>query len=148
MKKLLSLIMILALCFTMASCAKEAEPEVPENVVNPINVSISILDNPNDEVTVDGFTPVEKTEFTVEEGTNVLDATHLFCVSNDISIEIDSAGSYIVSMAGAGEKDEEATTGWIFKVNGESGNLGAKEEVLEDGDEISWEFIDFTSYSW
>lgn len=97
MKKLLSLILTFALCLAMASCTQETEPKVPENIVNPIGVSISIQDNPEDDVTVDGFQAVEKTDFTVEEGTNVLDATQLFCISNDIPIQLDSAGTYIAS---------------------------------------------------
>ena len=148
MKKLLSLILTFALCLAMASCTQETEPKVPENIVNPIGVSISIQDNPEDDVTVDGFQAVEKTDFTVEEGTNVLDATQLFCISNDIPIQLDSAGTNIASMSGAGEKDVETTTGWVYKINGEDVSVGANEKILEDGDEISWEFIDFTSYGW
>ena len=51
-------------------------------------------------------------------------------------------------MSGAGEKDVETTTGWVYKINGEDVSVGANEKILEDGDEISWEFIDFTSYGW
>lgn len=148
MKKLLSLTLTVALCLAMVSCAKEEDPKTLESIVNPISVSISMQDNADDDVTVDGFQAVEKTEFTVEEGSNALDATQLFCVSNDIPIELDSAGTYIVSMAGAGEKDVEATTGWIYTINGESVSVGANEIILEEGDEISWEFIDFTSAGW
>ena len=42
MKKLLSLILTFALCLAMASCTQETEPKVPENIVNPIGVSISL----------------------------------------------------------------------------------------------------------
>lgn len=147
MKKLLSLILIFILCFTFASCTQK-KAEVPENIVNPVNVTISITDSDGDEVVAENFTPVEKTQFIVEEGTNVLDATQIFCISNDIDFEIGSSGDYITSLNGLSEKDIESTTGWIFKVNGESGNLSAKDKILEEGDEISWEFVDFTTYSW
>lgn len=148
MKKILSLILILMLCLAMVSCAKEDAVEVPENVVNPINVTISIVDSPDDEVEAENFTPVEKTSFIVEEGTNVLEATQIFCVSQNIDIEIGSSGDYITSLNGLSEKDIESTTGWIFKVNGEMGNSSAKDEVLVEGDEISWEFVDFATFSW
>ena len=97
---------------------------------------------------MEGFTPVENAPFSVEEGTNVLDATQIYCVSNDIDIEIGGSGDYVTSLMGVSEKDMADTTGWIFKVNGESGSLGADEEILEEGDEISWEFVDFSTYSW
>lgn len=148
MKKLLSALLIFILCFAMTSCGKKEEPKAPEEIVNPINISISISDSKNDDVTVEDFEAIEKTEFTVEEDTNVLDATQLFCVSNEIPIELDSAGTYIVSMAGAGEKDIETTTGWVYTVNGEQLNVGANEKILKDGDEISWEFVDFSTYQW
>ena len=49
----------------------------------------------------------------------------------------------MTSLMGVSEKDMADTTGWIFKVNGESGSLGADEEILEEGDEISWELLTF-----
>lgn len=147
MKKILSLILILVLCFTAVSCTQK-KAEVPENIVNPVNVTISITDSDGDELVAEDFTPVEKTPFIVEEGTNVLDATQIFCISNDIDVEIGASGDYIASLNGLSEKDIEPTTGWIFKINGEAGSLSAKDEVLVEGDEISWEFVDFTTYSW
>ena len=148
MKKLLSLLLIFILCLGMTSCGKKEETKTQEEIVNPIRISISISDSENDEVTLEDFEGIEKTEFTVEEDTNVLDATQLFCVSNEIPFELDSAGTYIVSMAGAGEKDVEATTGWVYTVNGEQLNVGSNEKILKDGDEISWEFVDFSTYQW
>ena len=149
MKKLLSFALILILCVSLAACGNN-EQQDPEDApaVNSINVSISIIDSDGDDVDVEGFTPVENAPFSVEEGTNVLDATQIYCVSNDIDIEIGGSGDYVTSLMGVSEKDMAYTTGWIFKVNGESGSLGADEEILEEGDEISWEFVDFSTYSW
>ena len=128
MKKILSFALILILCVSLAACGNN-EQQDPEDApaVNSINVSISIIDSDGDDVDVEGFTPVENAPFSVEEGTNVLDATQIYCVSNDIDIEIGGSGDY---------------------VNGESGSLGADEVILEEGDEISWEFVDFSTYSW
>ncbi len=149
MKKLLSLALIFMLCIAMAACGNDQQ-QTPEDTpsVNSINVSISIIDSDGDDVQVDGFTPVENAQFSVEEGTNVLDATQIYCVSNDIDIQISGSGDYVTSLMGVSEKDVSDTTGWIFKVNGQSGSLGADEEILKDGDEISWEFVDFSTYSW
>ena len=149
MKKLLSFALNLILCVSLAACGNN-EQQDPEDApaVNSINVSISIIDSDGDDVDVEGFTPVENAPFSVEEGTNVLDATQIYCVSNDIDIEIGGSGDYVTSLMGVSEKDMADTTGWIFKVNGESGSLGADEVILEEGDEISWEFVDFSTYSW
>lgn len=149
MKKLLSLILIFVLCMAVTAC-NEGDPQeaADELSVSSINVSISIIDGDGDDITAEDFTPVEEAPFTVEEGTNVLDATQIYCVSNDIPFEIGPSGDYITSLNGLTEKDYSDSTGWIFKVNGESGSLGADEEILENGDKISWEFIDFSNYSW
>lgn len=99
-------------------------------------------------MTVDGFQAVEKTEFTVEEGTTSLTPLSYFVSPTIFPSSWTRPGTYIASMAGAGEKDVETTTGWVYKINGEDVSVGANEKILEDGDEISWEFIDFTSYGW
>ena len=147
MKKIFSAIMILILCISMASCGAKKVPVSADDIINPVNVSISISDSSKDQLTGDGVKSVEKTEFIVEEGTNVLDATQLFCIANDIDFTVGPSGDYISSLNGLKEKDLEDTTGWIFLLNGEMGNKSAKDEVLEEGDEISWEFVDFTTFS-
>lgn len=148
MKKALSLLLIFLLCMAMTACSKDKEPNEPKEVVNPVNVTISIVDSENDELVVEDFTPIENASFIVEEGTNVLEATQLYCVANDIDFTLNSANEYVTSMMGVGEKDIESTTGWTFNVNGESPVVSANEVVVNEGDEICWEFIDFTTYSW
>src|SRR5699024_7136756 len=109
---------------------------------------ISFSDSENDDVEAADFEAIEETEFTVEEGTSVLEATQIFCVANELDITIDSAGGYITGMLGLNEGDYADTTGWIYTINGESVSVGADEQILQEGDKIAWEFVDFSTYTW
>lgn len=148
MKKLSAFVLTLALCFSLGACSKKEEPTIPENVVNPVNVTISIVDSSNDDLDAEGLEEVTDSDFIVEDGTNILDATQIFCVSHDMEISLDSSGKYVTSIMNIKEKDFKDTTGWIFKLNGESVAVGAKDQILKDGDHITWEFIDMETYQW
>ena len=78
----------------------------------------------------------------------MLEATQLFCVANNLEITIDSAGGYITGMLGLNEGDYADTTGWIYTINGETVTVGANEQILQEGDKIAWEFVDFSTYTW
>jgi hypothetical protein len=144
MKKFLSLILIGVLSLAIFGCSsKDTTVEVQEDYANPISVTISIIDSDEDELTVEDFTPIENAEFTVEDGTSVLDATQVYLVSNDIPYTLDNTGNYFTSINGLTEKEFTGTTGWIYKINGTEPTKGAKDVVLVNGDKISWEFIDF-----
>ena len=51
-------------------------------------------------------------------------------------------------MLGLNEGDYADTTGWIYTINGESVSVGADEQILQEGDKIAWEFVDFSTYTW
>lgn len=146
MKKILILVMLFVFCFFTASCGEKDQSVSEEEIVNPVDVYISISDNPDDEFNPENFVPVEKTLFTVEEGTNVIDATQIFCISNDIDIQLDANGVSVASMAGAGSSDvADNAAGWVLKVNGELQQEAAADQIiLKEGDEISWEFVDLS----
>lgn len=148
MKKLLSILCIFILSLALVSCQDNKKESEPKDIVNPINVTISFSDSENDQVEAADFEPIEETEFIVEEGTSVLDATQIYCVANGLDITIDSAGGYIKGMIGLSEGDLADTTGWIYTVNGESVTVGANEQILKEGDKIAWEFVDFSTYTW
>ncbi|MFR2965952.1 MAG: DUF4430 domain-containing protein [Anaerovoracaceae bacterium] len=42
--------------------------------------------------------------------------------------------------------DYSDNTGWVYTINGETVMVGADEQILKDGDKISWEFVDFSTY--
>lgn len=146
MKKILSVLCVLILIFTTAACS--SQPEVDDTpVVNPVNLSFSLLDG-DDDLELDDFEKIENDPFIAEEGSTVLEATQLYCMSHDISISVDSSKGYVTEIAGLSEGDYNNQTGWVFTVNGEMGMLAADEQIVEENDKITWEFIDFSAIAW
>lgn len=146
MKKVLSVIFIVALALTMTACSDK--PETDETpVVNPTNLTFSLLDG-DDELELPDFEEINEDPFIAEEGSTVLEATQLYCMSHDISISVDSSAGYVTEIGGLTEGDYSEQTGWVFTVNGEMGMLPADEEIIEEGDKIAWEFIDFSAIAW
>ena len=146
MKKFLSLICVFVLSLALFSCSEKRDDDDSSEITNPINVTISFSDSENDQVEVENFEPIENAEFIVEEGTSVLEATQIYCVANELDIEIDSAGGYITGLLGISDGDYSDNTGWVYTINGETVMVGADEQILKDGDKISWEFVDFSTY--
>lgn len=146
MKKFLSLICVFVLYLALFSCSEKKDDDDSSEITNPINVTISFSDSENDQVEVENFEPIENAEFIVEEGTSVLEATQIYCVVNELDIEIDSAGGYITGLLGISDGDYSDNTGWVYTINGETVMVGADEQILKDGDKISWEFVDFSTY--
>lgn len=146
MKKFLSLICVFVLSLALFSCSEKKDDDDSSEITNPINVTISFSDSENDQVEVENFEPIENAEFIVEEGTSVLEATQIYCVANELDIEIDSAGGYITGLLGISDGDYSDNTGWVYTINGETVMVGADEQILKDGDKISWEFVDFSAY--
>lgn len=146
MKKILSVLCVLILIFTTAACS--SQPEVDDTpVVNPVNLSFSLLDG-DDDLELEDFEKIENDPFIAEEGSTVLEATQLYCMSHDISISVDSSNGYVTEIAGLSEGDYNNQTGWVFTVNGEMGMLAADEQIVEENDKIAWEFIDFSAIAW
>ena len=146
MKKILTVICVLALLFAVASCSSEpAMEETP--VVNPVSLEFSLLDG-EDDLELEDFEEIMDDPFIAEEGSSVLEATQLYCMSHDISISVDTSKGYVTEIAGLTEGDYDKQTGWVFTVNGEMGMLTAEEQIIEEGDKIAWEFIDFSAVAW
>ena len=146
MKKILTVICVLALLFAVASCSSEpAMEETP--VVNPVSLEFSLLDG-EDDLDLEDFEEIMDDPFIAEEGSSVLEATQLYCMSHDISISVDTSKGYVTEIAGLTEGDYDKQTGWVFTVNGEMGMLTAEEQIIEEGDKIAWEFIDFSAVAW
>ena len=86
MKKLLTVLCIIALLFAVTACStKPAAEETP--IVNPVNLSFSLLDG-EDELDLEDFEEIQDDPFIAEEGSSVLEATQLYCMSHDISISV------------------------------------------------------------
>ena len=150
MKKLFTLFLstVLILAFTGCNNSKTDQQIDSSSIIIPINLTFSLLDADGDELTLDDFTPIKDEAFIAEEGVSVLDATQLFCMSHDLSITVDRDNGYVTEIDGLTAGDYSDQTGWIFLVNGQMGNMTAEEQILNDGDSITWEFVDAATYPW
>lgn len=150
MKKLFTLFLstILILAFTGCNNSKTDQQIDSSSITHPINLTFSLLDADGDELTLDDFTLIKDEAFIAEEGSSVLEATQLFCMSHDLSITVDRDKGYVTEIDGLTAGDYSDQTGWIFLVNGEMGNMTAEEQILKDGDSITWEFVDAATYPW
>ena len=147
MKKITTILLTLLLGFAMAGCTTQDDADTPEDVVNPTNLTFSLTDG-TDNPDVENFTTIDEDPFIAEEGSTVLEATELYCMSHDMSITIEKNGSYVTEINGFTQGDYTDTTGWVFTVNGEMPDVGAGEITVEEGDKIAWNFIDFSTYPW
>ena len=147
MKKVLSVLLILTLCFAMAACAAPSDDGLGE-IENPMTVYISFTDSADDDLEVTGLKEVKKTEFYAEEGSTVFEATQIYCINNKLDYQLSADKTYIQSLLGFTEGDFSGTTGWIYEVNGEEVMVPASDYILEEGDVISWEFIDYSALGW
>ena len=139
MKKLLSIILVLILCFALGACSAPSDDGLGE-IENPMTAYISFTDNPDDDLEVTGLKAIEKTEFYTEEGSSVFEATQVFCINNGLDYQLSSDGTYLESMLGFTEGDFDKYAGWIYTVNGEMAMVPASDYILEEGDVIAWEF--------
>ena len=147
MKRTLTIILIFILTFALASCGSPTEKPAKEEITDPIDLTISIVTD-QESIEAEDFEPIENVSFKANKGMTVLQATELFCISNDIELALDSKGEYVTHLNGLTEKDFSDMTGWSFTLNGEMVNVGAGIQVVEDGDVIQWKFVDFSSVSW
>ena len=88
MKKITTILLTLLLGFAMAGCTTQDDAGTPEDVVNPTNLTFS-LTNGTDNPDVENFTTIDADPFIAEEGSTVLEATELYCMSHDMSITIE-----------------------------------------------------------
>ena len=139
MKKILSIFLIIIMCFAFAACAAPSDDGLGE-IENPMTVYISFADAEDDDLEVTGLEPIEKTEFYAEEGSTVFEATQVFCINNNLDYQLSSDGTYLNSLLGFTEGDFDKYAGWIYEVNGEMIMASASDYVLEEGDVITWEF--------
>ena len=139
MKKILSIFLILIMCFVFASCAAPSDDGLGE-IENPMTVYISFADAADDDIEVTGLKEIKKTEFYAEEGATVFEATQVFLINNNLDYQLNSDGTYLESMLGFTAGDFDKMAGWIYEVNGEMVMMAASECELEEGDVITWEF--------
>lgn len=94
-------------------------------------------------------TILAKTEWTIEPGrTNVFELTDQVCRAKNVQIEYSYSpgydSHYIEGINYFYEFSAGTYSGWIFTVNGLSANYGADKIILQDKDEVVWNYtVDF-----
>lgn len=83
---------------------------------------------------------IETENLTLKNGATVFDALSSACSSNGVSLKYQSK-AYIQSIGGLAEKDCGGSSGWMYRVNGESPMKAASKYTLSDGDRIEWYYV-------
>jgi hypothetical protein len=83
---------------------------------------------------------LEPTSIDWQDDDSVLDVLKQVTKSNRIPLEYKGSGvlSYVEGIANLYEFDQGATSGWLFKVNGEFANKSAGAVKLSKGDNVEW----------
>lgn len=119
--------------------------EASDNKQNTKTVTISIScknaigKTDNKKIPENGII-LDDTEFSISEGDTVFDVLVSATKKNKIQIDYDSSNEtvYIKGINGLYEFDCGELSGWMYKVNGETPNVGCSGYKLKDGDIIEW----------
>lgn len=87
---------------------------------------------------------IETESITLKKGSTVFDALSSVCSSNGVSLKYQSK-AYIQSIGGLAEKDCGGSSGWMYRVNGETPMKAASKYTLSDGDRIEWYYVTSSS---
>lgn len=87
---------------------------------------------------------IETESLTLKKGATVFDALSSVCSSNGVSLKYQNK-AYIQSIGGLAEMDCGRSSGWMYRVNGESPMKGASKYTLSDGDRIEWYYVTSSS---
>ena len=137
---------------TRVGTKKEATKETVTEAVTEAATQETIVQNTSEQepetieikVVIDGSQGEDKAiscsaNVGLPSGATAYDALKNLCDSEDMEITGDP--SYIKTIGGLGDGSfGAAPCGWMFSVNGEYPPSSADETVLEDGDEVIWEF--------
>lgn len=119
--------------------------EASDNKQNTKTVTISIScknaigKTDNKKIPENGII-LDDTEFSISEGDTVFDVLVSATKKNKIQIDYDSSNEtvYVKGINGLYEFDCGELSGWMYKVNGETPNVGCSGYKLKDGDIIEW----------
>lgn len=144
---------VFAMIFILSGCKIQSPDEYKNEetgeIKNPITVTLEIeckklegnLDKGKPEVqklVPADYIILEKTEFTVEEGSSPLELLELAAKENDIVIN--KSGGYVKGINGLSEFSFGSTSGWFYFVNDYKCTVGASAYSLKDGDEVRFTY--------
>ncbi len=118
-----------------------AEEQQPENSRITVTISVTCknaLDKGAD-VPQSGYI-LRSTKYTAAQGETVFDVLSAVCAENGVSLEYQSK-SYIQGIGGLKTFDCGGSSGWMYRVNGETVMKAASKCTLSDGDVIEWYYV-------
>ena len=139
-----AVVVIIILLTNFESVESYRQVEDKTSAVGTVTLSIrcdTIADEDDRPLTVpeDGAI-LDNAEFTISEGETVYDI--LLEASKTYGIQIDNRGAdgvaYIAGIEYLYEFDYGSMSGWMYRVNGETPEVGCQGYVLSDGDRIEW----------
>lgn len=74
--------------------------------------------------------------------TDIPAGSNVFNLMTACNIEFEEEKGFIISINGVSQ-NADANEYWIYYINGEMGQVGAREYIVEDGDEITWKLESF-----
>ena len=138
LRKITISFLVLLISLTAFACGNKKTSN--ETVVNPINVTMDIyypqkakMDN------------IKNISFAIEEDSSVLDIIQIYCNINNIPVSIETTSSYVQGINGVMEGDKYGDNHiWAFTINDKTVKNGAADQILKDGDHVTWKYIETT----
>lgn len=129
---------------------KKNEPTVKDEISCTINVECkSILNNMDklkdghsEYVPADGYI-ITGYKYTAKAGFTAYDVLKKACEDNGIKLTAKSSmyGTYVSGINNIDEFDCGSQSGWMFSINGNRPNVSASNQKINDGDEITFEYV-------
>lgn len=88
-------------------------------------------------------TVIGEGQMDIEEGKSVYDVLKAYTDQHSIEVKKSGSGStvYVKGINGLNQFDYGARSGWMYKVNDISPNVGAGSYQLKDGDQVVWYYV-------
>ena len=129
---------------------KKNEPTVKDEISCTLNVECkSILNNMDklkdghsEYVPADGYI-ITGYKYTAKAGFTAYDVLKKACEDNGIKLTAKSSmyGTYVSGINNIDEFDCGSQSGWMFSINGNRPNVSASSQKINDGDEITFEYV-------
>ena len=138
MKKLAVLFMAMIMVFSMSACGSGSDGAGDAEMIT-VYIEIDYPDGC-------GEADVEDYQMQVPEGTNALEMLQLYAEENDIEVTLadTSPTMYVTSINSIAETD---SAGWVYEVSDEMTMDAADQYIVEDGQEITWEYMSWSEMS-
>jgi len=147
MKKYISIILMLILSISLFGCNSQKD--------NTVNLTISFLEHDETDDCISGngsVTYVDNKEnfhnilstdnYSVEKGTNAMDALEKVLSDEKIEYEADETNSYFISIDNLSWMDHGPNSGWMYLINGKAATDFINAYTLEEDMEIIFYYSD------